>query len=112
MDAVGEVVMCVDILPQPNGEHKINVKGRPAECAVVPLRSSRSPRTPLTGVSPSRSGGCQRAEVEGAGLQALCGGLHHWPSPERQEEEVCHQVQEQQLVSKVWRELSIVSVHV
>lgn len=30
MDAVGEVVMCVDILPQPNGEHKINVKGEPA----------------------------------------------------------------------------------
>lgn len=27
VDAVGEVVMCVDILPQPNGEHKINVKG-------------------------------------------------------------------------------------
>uniref|UniRef100_A0A3Q3E2N4 Unc-13 homolog A n=1 Tax=Labrus bergylta TaxID=56723 RepID=A0A3Q3E2N4_9LABR len=26
VDAVGEVVMCVDILPQPNGEHKINVK--------------------------------------------------------------------------------------
>lgn len=28
VDAVGEVVMCVDILPQPNGEHKINVKGK------------------------------------------------------------------------------------
>uniref|UniRef100_A0A671X0A9 Unc-13 homolog A n=1 Tax=Sparus aurata TaxID=8175 RepID=A0A671X0A9_SPAAU len=26
VDSVGEVVMCVDILPQPNGEHKINVK--------------------------------------------------------------------------------------
>uniref|UniRef100_A0A8C4NZK1 Unc-13 homolog A n=1 Tax=Dicentrarchus labrax TaxID=13489 RepID=A0A8C4NZK1_DICLA len=26
VDAVGEVVMCVDILPQPNGEHKISVK--------------------------------------------------------------------------------------
>uniref|UniRef100_H3CF55 Unc-13 homolog A n=1 Tax=Tetraodon nigroviridis TaxID=99883 RepID=H3CF55_TETNG len=26
VDAVGEVVMCVDILPQPNGEHKITVK--------------------------------------------------------------------------------------
>lgn len=30
MDAVGEVVMCVDILPQPNGEHKITVKGEQA----------------------------------------------------------------------------------
>lgn len=30
VDAVGEVVMCVDILPQPNGEHKINVKGEQA----------------------------------------------------------------------------------
>lgn len=28
VDAVGEVVMCVDILPQPNGEHKISVKGK------------------------------------------------------------------------------------
>jgi len=27
VDAVGEVVMGVDILPQPNGEHKISVKG-------------------------------------------------------------------------------------
>lgn len=27
VDAVGEVVMCVDILPQPNGEHKISIKG-------------------------------------------------------------------------------------
>uniref|UniRef100_G3PRE4 Unc-13 homolog A n=1 Tax=Gasterosteus aculeatus aculeatus TaxID=481459 RepID=G3PRE4_GASAC len=26
VDAVGEVVMCVDILPQPNGEHKISIK--------------------------------------------------------------------------------------
>lgn len=31
VDAVGEVVMCVDILPQPNGEHKISVKGKTAE---------------------------------------------------------------------------------
>lgn len=30
VDAVGEVVMFVDILPQPNGEHKINVKGEQA----------------------------------------------------------------------------------
>lgn len=30
VDAVGEVVMCVDVLPQPNGEHKINVKGEQA----------------------------------------------------------------------------------
>lgn len=42
VDAVGEVVMCVDILPQPNGEHKINVKGKPAECATVPILSSLS----------------------------------------------------------------------
>jgi len=28
VDAVGEVVMNVDILPQPNGEHKISVKGK------------------------------------------------------------------------------------
>lgn len=34
VDSVGEVVMCVDILPQPNGEHKINVKGEKAEQAV------------------------------------------------------------------------------
>lgn len=34
VDTVGEVVMCVDILPQPNGEHKINVKGEKAEQAV------------------------------------------------------------------------------
>lgn len=27
VDAVGEVVMNVDILPQPNGEHKISIKG-------------------------------------------------------------------------------------
>ncbi|XP_033960695.1 protein unc-13 homolog A-like isoform X1 [Pseudochaenichthys georgianus] len=26
VDAVGEVIMCVDILPQPNGEHKIGIK--------------------------------------------------------------------------------------
>ena len=38
VDAVGEVVMCVDILPQPNGEHKINVKGERAEQAVPFLR--------------------------------------------------------------------------
>lgn len=29
VDAVGDVVINVDILPQPNGEHKINVKGKP-----------------------------------------------------------------------------------
>lgn len=28
VDAVGEVVMNVDILPQPNGEHKIGIKGK------------------------------------------------------------------------------------
>lgn len=31
VDAVGEAVMCVDVLPQPNGEHKINVKGEQTE---------------------------------------------------------------------------------
>lgn len=28
--------MCVDILPQPNGEHKISVKGGLADCTTVP----------------------------------------------------------------------------
>lgn len=40
VDAVGEVVMCVDILPQPNGEHKINVKGKAADCTAMPVLSS------------------------------------------------------------------------
>lgn len=110
VDAVGEVVMCVDILPQPNGEHKINVKGRPAMWAAMTVLSSLSLLTSLTRVSPTPSGGCQRAEVEGAGLQAICGGLHHWPSSEWQEEKVCHQVQEQQLVPEVCRKLPVVSI--
>lgn len=32
VDAVGEVVMNVDILPQPNGEHKIGIKGENTAC--------------------------------------------------------------------------------
>lgn len=35
VDSVGEVVMNVDILPQPNGEHKISVKGSGADCSLL-----------------------------------------------------------------------------
>ena len=49
-------------------------------------------------VSPSSdrlSGGCQRPEVADTGnIPAIRGGLHHRPSPQRQEEEVRHQVEE------------------
>lgn len=33
VDTVGEVVMNVDILPQPNGEHKIGIKGENTTCS-------------------------------------------------------------------------------
>lgn len=49
--------------------------------------------------------------MESTGLQAFCRGLHHWPSPQWQEEEIRHQVQEQQLVAKVQWELPVVSIH-
>lgn len=46
------------------------------------------------------SGGCQRPEVADAGnIPPVRGGLHHRSPPERQEEEVRHQVEEQQLGS-------------
>lgn len=58
----------------------------------------------------STSGGCQWPEVESTGLQALRGSLHYWSSPQRQEEKICHQIEEQQLVPKVQRELPVVSI--
>lgn len=108
VDAVGEVVMNVDILPQPNGEHKIGIKGEnTAGLLVVSWTFLPFYVAHLF----SFSGGCQWPEMESAGLQALCGSLHYWSSPQWQEKKICHQVKEQQLVSKVHRELPVVSIH-
>lgn len=111
-DAVGEVSMTVEIFSDPStGGHKITVKGASVGqiCSMSLIISVRISLIMYPCVIDSC--GSQWPSLADAGhFPALRGGLHRRPLPQWQEEEVRHQIQEQQLVPEVQRILPVVRV--
>lgn len=54
--------------------------------------------------------GCKRSEVADIwDVSAVCGGHHDWPSSQRQEAQIYHQIKEQQLGAQIQWDLPFVS---